>query len=256
VATLHVRNVPDALYEALRARAQTRGRSIGNEAIAILAENVARGVVQRQPLGLRRAPTRAPRERFSDRAGRALAAASYEAHALGHDSVESEHILLGLLGEGSVAVALDTVGVSAEQIRDAVETHVERGPSVGPGLRPFGPGAKRVLELALRESLGTGEGVIEPDHILVAIAADEEGTAGHILRELGITVDSARGASIVSGQRMGPAFAEEYCAVTLTGSAEDWTEQLNAQAREGWKLVETISDGAERRALFRRVQAQ
>ena len=258
MATLHVRNVPDALYEALRARAQARGRSIGNEAIAILAENVARGVMPRRPVpspGIERRP---PRERLSDASGRVLGAASYEAHALGHDTVDTEHVLLALLAEGPVATALDTLGVAPERVREAVESHVERGESVEAGLRPYGPGAKRVLELALRESLAAREGVVGPGHILVALAADDEGVAGSVLRELGVTVDALRGASIVSGAQAGAGYAvvEEYCAITLAGSAEKWTEQLNAKAREGWKLVETVSEGGERRALFRRAAAQ
>jgi plasmid stability protein len=38
MATLHVRNVPDDIYEALRARAESEGRSINAETIAVLRE--------------------------------------------------------------------------------------------------------------------------------------------------------------------------------------------------------------------------
>ena len=258
MATLHVRNVPDPLYEALRARAQARGRTIANEAIAILAENVSRGVLPRRPVPSPVLERRSPRERLSDVSGRVLAAASYEAHALGHDCVETEHILLALLAEGPVATSLDTLGVAPERVREAVESHVERGAAVQPGPRPFGPGAKRVLELALRESLAGREGVVGPEHLLVALAADEESSAGRVLHELGVSVHALRGASILSGTQAGASFSrpEEYCAITLAGSADEWTEQLNAKAREGWKLVETVSEGGERRALFRRRTAE
>jgi ATP-dependent Clp protease ATP-binding subunit ClpA len=252
VATLHVRNVPEALYEALRSRAQLRGRSIGNEAIAILAENVAR-FSHVPPLGPGAQPA-GPRERVSESSARLLAVASYEAHALGHELVETEHVLLALLGEGPVVTWLANLGASATQVREAIERHVEPGGKVEPGPRPLGAGAKRVLELALRESLAGGEGVIGPEHILVALAADEEGTAGRVLRELGIEAGTLRGVSILSGMRVGagPGVTEEYCAIALTGSAEAWTEQLNALAQEGWRLLELTAEGGEQRAVFRR----
>ena len=227
--------------------------------IAILAENVARNVVGRPPFPKRSLTrSRSPRERLSEPSGRVLAAASYEAHALGHSRVQSEHILLALVGEPSVLTALETAGVSGEQVRDAVERHVEAGSSVAPGPRPFSADAKRILELALRESLSGGEGVVGPEHILVALAADERGTAGRVLRELGVDLETLRGASIVSAVRV-QAYAgvmEEYCAVTLTGSAHEWTDQLNGRSREGWLLVEIVSEAGEQRALFRRKQPQ
>ena len=258
MATLHVRNVPDALYEALRARAQARGRSIGNEAIAILAENVARGVVERRLFpGRTLERSRTPRERVSEASSRALAAASYESHALGHDRIETEHVLLALLGEGPVVTVLEAAKVSAEQVREAVERQVERGSSTEAGPRPFTAGVKRALELALRESLAGGEGVIGSEHILLALAADEQDTAGRVLRELGIDADSLRGL-ILRGvhSRAGLGVAEEYCALTLTGSADEWTAQLNERAQDGWHLVEIVSEAGEQRALFRRQQGQ
>jgi ATP-dependent Clp protease ATP-binding subunit ClpA len=202
--------------------------------------------------------SRTPRQRLSEPSGRALAAASYEAHALGHDRVETEHILLALLGESSVVTALESAGVSPEQVRETVERHVERGSSVEAGAREFSAGAKRILELALRESLAGGEGVIGPEHILLALAADEEEIAGRVLRELGLELERLRGAAIVSGSRHQAVFGlgEEYCAVTLTGDAESWTNQLNSLAQAGWHLFEIVSETGEQRALFRRPKRQ
>jgi ATP-dependent Clp protease ATP-binding subunit ClpA len=253
VATLHVRNVPEALYEALRARSQLRGRSIGNEAIAILAENVARGVVHGGPLRGTMARTPEPRERLSEPSARVLAAASYEAHALGHDAVDTEHVLLALLGEASVVAPLQALGVDAEGVREAVERHVERGQSVEAGPRPFAPGAKRVLELALRESLAAGHGIVAPECILIGLVADDEGLGGRVLRELGVDVERLRGAVPASpASAPGRESAWKYRAVALTGSAEAWSEQLNALAEEGWELFELTSEAGEHRAVFRR----
>ena len=250
MATLHVRNVPEALYEALRARAQLRGRSIGNEAIALLSENVARGVVHGVPHTYQPAKGLAPRERLDDASAQVLAAASYEAHALGHDDVDTEHLLLALLADGGVAARLQAFGVAARDVRGVVERSVERGESSDPGPRPFAPGAKRILERALRESLAQGEGVISATDVLLALVGDEEGVAGRVLRELGVDLDQARGARILDvakGIAITP--PEEYCAIALTGSAEAWTEELIERAQDGWQLFQILKEGDERRAV-------
>jgi ATP-dependent Clp protease ATP-binding subunit ClpC len=256
VATLHVRNVPDALYEALRSRAHLRGRSIANEAITILGENVARGIVHGRPLRFHSGTmvkTPEPRERLSEPSSRALAAASYEAHALGHDAVDTEHVLLALLSESSVVAALQALAVDAKDVREAVERHVERGDSAGPGPRPFAPGAKRVLELALRESLAAGAGIVVPECVLIGLVADDEGLAGRVLRELGIEVAELRRAVLATAPApAGVPSAWEYRAVALTGSAEAWTEQLNELADDGWQLFELVGEAGEQRAVFRR----
>ena len=255
MATLHVRNVPDALYEALRARAQARGRSIANEAIAILGENVARGVVHGRPLRFHpgtMAKTPEPRERLSEPSSRALAAASYEAHALGHRAVDTEHVLLALLGESSVAAWLGALDVDAKDVREAVERHVERGEDAGPGPRPFAPGAKRVLELALREALAAGAGIVEPECVLIGLVAEEEGVAGRVLGELGVDEAKLRGVVLANPRARAGGSAWEYRAVALVGSAEEWTERLNALAEDGWQLYELGREADEQRAVFRR----
>jgi ATP-dependent Clp protease ATP-binding subunit ClpC len=257
VATLHVRNVPEPLYEALRARAEVRGRSIANETIAILAENVARGVGRvpgLQVQGGTLARSRRPRERLSEPSSRVLAAASYEAHALGSDHVDTEHMLLALLGESSIVAAVESLGVTADDVRAAVARNVERGGSTEPGARPFTPGAKRVLEAALRESLSLGDGIIGPDHVLMALAAEEEGGAARALRELGVDLDRVRSV-LAAPAPTGPEPAWEYQAVALTGSADAWTETMNALAEEGWQLVELAAAAGEQRAVFRRPRA-
>jgi hypothetical protein len=132
---------------------------------------------------------------------------------------------------------------------------VERGESVEPGPRPFATGAKRVLELALRESLAGGTGIVDPHCVLIGLVVDEEGVAGRVLRELGADVAKLRGAVLASpAPPVGSESAWEYRAVALAGSADEWTEQLNGLADEGWQLFELAAEGAEQRAVFRRAR--
>nr|MDQ3823551.1 Clp protease N-terminal domain-containing protein [Actinomycetota bacterium] len=92
------------------------------------------------------------------------------------------------------------------------------------------------------------------EHVLVALAADEEGVAGRVLRDAGADIEKLRAAVAWQRSQEGViAPTEEYCAITLTGTAEAWTEQLNARAREGWTLVEIVSSKERQpRAVFRR----
>src|SRR5581483_5703623 len=102
MATLHVRNVPDELYELLRERAAANGRSIGAETCQLLFERLvaAAGRPRAFPLpGLRRRPVGEPGPftRFTTEARQAIVVAQQEARALHHGHVGTDHLLLALL---------------------------------------------------------------------------------------------------------------------------------------------------------------
>jgi hypothetical protein len=132
-------------------------------------------------------------EQFTDRARRVLVLAQEEARLLNHGFIGTEHILLGLLGEGEgvAAVAMDLLGVSSEQVRSRVQNTAGR-PSASPGSPPFTPRAKHVLELALRESLQLGHTYIGTEHILLGLVREGEGTGAQILIGLGFEPDRIR----------------------------------------------------------------
>ena len=73
---------------------------------------------------------------------------------LNHNYIGTEHILLGLIREGSgvAAKALESLGVSLEAVRQQVNEIIGRGQQVPSGHIPFTPRAKKVLELSLREA--------------------------------------------------------------------------------------------------------
>jgi hypothetical protein len=115
-----------------------------------------------------------------------------EAGALGHASVGSEHLLLGLLRcEHSAAYnALEAAGVSVEAARVAAQpTLVDAQPEDIPQETPAGAfraHAKAALEQALAETVQRGEGFIGPEHLLLAILSSEEGGAVRTLAALGV----------------------------------------------------------------------
>jgi ATP-dependent Clp protease ATP-binding subunit ClpC len=91
-------------------------------------------------------------ERFTDQARRVVVLAQEEARMLNHNCIGTEHILLGLIGEGDgvAAQALESLGISLEAVRQQVEESIGRGQHAPSGHIPFTAPAKEVLELSLR----------------------------------------------------------------------------------------------------------
>src|SRR5262249_16291260 len=104
MATLHVRNFPDALYARLRAEAERHGRSIGAQVIAELQTAAVTAPTAKYAAIRRRRGRKAPStpfEHFSPRARQAVARAQDEARELGHAAIGTEHLLLGVLDDST-----------------------------------------------------------------------------------------------------------------------------------------------------------
>src|SRR5437763_1224275 len=93
-------------------------------------------------------------ERFTERARQVVVLAQEEARTLKHNYIGTEHILLGLLREeeGLAARVLESLDITVERVRAQVVRIVGSGEEVTSGQIPFTPRAKKVLELALRET--------------------------------------------------------------------------------------------------------
>src|SRR5436190_1002500 len=134
MATLHVRNVPEPIYELLRDCAETEGRSIGAQAIAFIQQ----GVLPRASRRPWARPRPGPFQRFTAPARQVIVRAQDEARAAGAVRVEPAHVVLALLGEEGVADVLASLGVDAGAIRSALP----RGEG-SPALVPFAPETKK-----------------------------------------------------------------------------------------------------------------
>src|SRR5438128_2672191 len=99
MATLHVRNVPEELYEQLRRRAEANGRSIGSETMVLIEAQLGDAASAPRLLGRRRRQARPGLfTRFTEQSRSAVVQAQEEARSLGHDHVGTEHLVLGVLG--------------------------------------------------------------------------------------------------------------------------------------------------------------
>ncbi|MFC4590135.1 Clp protease N-terminal domain-containing protein [Sphaerisporangium corydalis] len=123
-------------------------------------------------------------ERFTDSARRAVVAAQEEARRLNHDYIGTEHVLLGLLGEGKglAATVLKSLGLTLESVRSNVEELVGPGETTPGAHIPFTSRAKKVLELSLREALQLHHNYISTEHILLGLIREGEGVAVRVLR--------------------------------------------------------------------------
>jgi ATP-dependent Clp protease ATP-binding subunit ClpC len=136
-------------------------------------------------------------DRFTDRARRTLTLASQEAMRLRHDHVGTEHLLLGLVKEGSglAAVVLHQFDISLSTVRQKVEQLVH-GPSTS------NPPAKlrqterytRVLECAIDEANALSNNYVGTEHLLLGLLRESEGTAARVLSGLDLKLDDVRSA--------------------------------------------------------------
>jgi hypothetical protein len=128
--------------------------------------------------------------RFTLRARNSVMAAQTEARAGGHDPIEPAHLVLGLLldPDALAAKAITAQGVTLDAVRQAVTAGLPPPAAEVPALIPFGPQARKVLELTFREALRMGHNYIGTEHILLAVLEQEDGEG--VLTGLGIGKDA------------------------------------------------------------------
>ena len=141
-------------------------------------------------------------DKFTDNAKLALGAAYTCARKLGHTSVGSEHLLLGLLSrtDSLAAKLLEKYGVNFESFRSAVEQSCGVGEEGEQDL-DMSPRAKRILENSRSEAIATAQNYIGTEHILMALLRENDCLAVRILSELGIDLEElyARTSTVACG---------------------------------------------------------
>ncbi|MEU3031266.1 Clp protease N-terminal domain-containing protein [Streptomyces incarnatus] len=129
--------------------------------------------------------------RYTPRARNVVMAAHSEAVAARNPEGRPEHLVLGLLAEpeGIAAKAITAQDVTPEAVRRAATAALPPAAEEVPDLVPYGPEAKKVLELTFREALRLGHNYIGTEHILLALLEHENGTG--VLSGLGVTKAAA-----------------------------------------------------------------
>ena len=132
-------------------------------------------------------------ERFTNRARLAMALANQEAQRLGHEYIGTEHILLGLVKEGSGVGAnvIKSFDIDLRKVRLEVEKLIKSGPDIPSGKLPQTPRAKKVIEYAILESRELKHGYVGTEHILLGLLQEKQGVAFTVLSILGLSYDQA-----------------------------------------------------------------
>ncbi len=126
--------------------------------------------------------------RFTEKAEKAINLAQAGAMHLGHNYVGTEHLLLGLLKEGTgiAARVLQSQGVTEEKVIKEITELIGRGQETGQQPLGFTPRTKRVLQLSFEEAKKLGSNYIGTEHLLLGIMKEGESVAVRILMDLGV----------------------------------------------------------------------
>jgi len=188
-------------------------------------------------------------DRFTDRARKVIMYGKQEAQRLGQSSLGTEHVLLGLVKEGTGVAAnvLKSLGVDLKRIRAEVERTVQSDPAAHAqkmaGEPRYTPRAKRVLELSLDEARSLGQNYIGTEHLLLGLLREGQGVAAQVLRNLGLKLETVReevhqflgGADIPMGEQLagappGPATKKQK---SDTPALDSFGRDLTQLAKEG-----------------------
>jgi len=193
-------------------------------------------------------------ERFTDRARKVMALANQEAQRFNHEYIGTEHILLGLVKEGSGVGAnvLKNLDVDLRKVRLEVEKLVKSGPeTVTMGKLPQTPRAKKVIEYAIEEARNLNHNYVGTEHLLLGLLREQDGVAAQVLMNLNLRLEDVReevlnllGAAEESEEAGAGAASEQKKGKSKTPALDSFGRDLTEIARQG-KLDPVIGRAAE-----------
>ena len=134
-------------------------------------------------------------ERYTERARRVIFFARYEASQLGSRTIETEHLLLGLIREnnGLTGKLLVRASIESDSIRGEIQTRTEVREKISTSVEiPLSVESKRVLAYAAEEAEKMLHKYIGTEHILLGLLREKKSLASRILVERGMRLSTAR----------------------------------------------------------------
>ena len=134
-------------------------------------------------------------ERFTERARRVIILARGEAEKYQHEYLGTEHLLLGILreGTGTAISVLQALEFSQKQFEAELVSRMPPTENVLTlGEIPFSPQAKKVLELSVEEARLLGQNYIGTEHILLGLIKEDSGIAAQVLKSFGLSLPMLR----------------------------------------------------------------
>ena len=182
-------------------------------------------------------------ERFTDRARKVMALANQEAQRFNHEYIGTEHILLGLVKEGSGVGAnvLKNLDVDLRKVRLEVEKLVKSGPeTVTMGRLPQTPRTKKVIEYAIEEARNLNHNYVGTEHLLLGLLREQDGVAAQVLMNLNLRLEDVReevlnllGASAEAEEIGGEMGGEPKKGKSKTPALDSFGRDLTEIAKQG-----------------------
>jgi len=182
-------------------------------------------------------------ERFTDRARKVMALANQEAQRFNHEYIGTEHILLGLVKEGSGVGAnvLKNLDIDLRKVRLEVEKLVKSGPDmVTMGKLPQTPRAKKVIEYGIEEARNLNHNYVGTEHLLLGLLREHDGVAAQVLINLGLKLEEVReevlnllGASVANEEEQQPQERSRKPNSSRTPALDSFGRDLTEMAKEG-----------------------
>lgn len=129
---------------------------------------------------------------FTQKANKALNLAMTSAGEMGHNYIGTEHLLLGLIKEGSgvAATTLSQAGLNADELENRIKETTGTGTPVTLTPNDFTPRSKRVMQNAIIIAAKLGSNYVGTEHLLFSIMQETDSYAYSFLNELGVNLNS------------------------------------------------------------------
>src|ERR671920_196102 len=176
---------------------------------------------------------------FSDSTSELLQRAAQQAAEWGSLDLNTEHLLWAVLGDEVTRRVLAEVDADPAALKAQIQEEANKGARAGDS-PSLAPDAKRALLSAYEESQALGASYIGPEHVLLALAKDEDSEAGRLLSLFGVSHTKLRGAVVRGVDSSGEARVQASSTPTL----DEYSRDLTQMAREG-KLDPVIGRGEE-----------
>ena len=186
---------------------------------------------------------------FTEKANRALNLAIEKAETRGHTYIGSEHLLLGILAEGTGAAAtlLASEGITEEKVAELLAEKVGEGLPTSLSPDDFTPRSKRILEMSIAAARSISGGYVGTEHILLAIIEEGQSYAVAFLKELGVNPEELSSKILSASEGFSGAGKSASAGKKSDGKCptlDKFGRDLTAEAKAG-KIDPVIGRGEE-----------
>ncbi len=169
---------------------------------------------------------------FSESTSELLRRAAQRAMEWGHADLTTEHLLDAALQDDMARHVLEWVDADPDTISAQLKEEADKGGRTD-ATPSLAPDAKRAILAAYEESQALGSSYIGPEHVLLALARDEESEAGQLLSRFGVSHTKLRGAVVRGVSKEGEARGEAREPASSTPTVDEFSRDLTRMAKEG-----------------------